>query len=236
MGRTVAWVAILTACYTGGAPAPAPPTPARPDPHGWREAVVEAAFTNLAAGNVDAVVALADAEVIATNPDDCTARLRSALAEAARKLRGKAVDALSLSLVRTHRTLAAGATFGGGCIAKTDLALHHVVAHGHHGRASIELDLVETGGRYYLAAAPAVETSNSAVILRKMREYTDRMCGCVDKTCADEVQDEMTKDFTRLARTAPRNQKPDADMVRASSEVMRRYVDCMSKLMAAGNP
>jgi hypothetical protein len=66
----------------------------------------------------------------------------------------------------------------------------------------------------------------------KMAEFSNRMCQCKDKPCADRVQDDMTKWGTEMAKNAsPDADRPDPDMVKKSGEIMTKYTECMTKLM-----
>jgi hypothetical protein len=235
MGRIVAWVGILVGCYTGSTPA-TPPADPHPDAHRWREAVADAALAALAAGDVDGVVALVEPATIAREPIECGTGLRAALTPAIDLLRGKQVGGLDLTLARTDRTIATGDTFAGRCVARVPLAVHHVTARGRRGRVRVELDVGETGGRYYLVSTPTVDSSSSAFMLRRLRDYEGRMCACTDRTCANKVQDDMTQEFTRRIRETRARDKPDPDAVRESGQIMTRYTQCMTKLMIPATP
>jgi hypothetical protein len=72
-------------------------------------------------------------------------------------------------------------------------------------------------------------------MLAKMTEFTDHMCKCTDKACADRVNDEMMKWSTDMAKNATDNvpDVPDADTTRKMTDVMKRMTDCMTKAMTA---
>jgi hypothetical protein len=88
----------------------------------------------------------------------------------------------------------------------------------------VALALILQGDRKGREASDAVE---------RMTEYSERMCACRDKRCADGVQDEFTKWGMEEAKKATRGKdaKPSADLMKRSSEVMTRYSECMTKLM-----
>lgn len=55
--------------------------------------------------------------------------------------------------------------------------------------------------------------------------FVDRVCACVNKACADEVNREFTTWSLAMAKTQTLA-KPDP----RSAELMDRYADCMTKL------
>ena len=74
----------------------------------------------------------------------------------------------------------------------------------------------------------------------RMEEFTGRMCGCRDKTCADGVQGDMAQWGMEMAKQASEEPMPrmaDED-VKRMTEVTKQYGDCMMKAMGAmsGNP
>jgi hypothetical protein len=69
--------------------------------------------------------------------------------------------------------------------------------------------------------------------IAKLEEFQQKMCSCKDKPCAERVNDEMTKWGTAMVKEVRSKppKKPNPELARISSEMMTRYVDCMTKLL-----
>ncbi|MEO8702464.1 MAG: hypothetical protein ABI867_20640 [Kofleriaceae bacterium] len=71
--------------------------------------------------------------------------------------------------------------------------------------------------------------------LSRMTELADRMCECRTKSCADNVQEDLTKWAQDEAKTETKKSRKDdkalAELTRESSKIMSRYSECMAKLM-----
>jgi hypothetical protein len=67
-----------------------------------------------------------------------------------------------------------------------------------------------------------------------MEYYSNSMCACADKACAESVNAALTEWGTNLAKN-PRlaNQKPDPDLAKKSADIMTKYTECMTKLYMA---
>jgi len=70
--------------------------------------------------------------------------------------------------------------------------------------------------------------------IRKMIEFKDKMCRCVDKACADTVVDEMTKWSQEMAKNADRSARVTEEDTRKMSEVTEEFTKCATKAMTAG--
>lgn len=71
----------------------------------------------------------------------------------------------------------------------------------------------------------------------QMATFTDDMCRCLDKACADKIQDQMTKWATEMARDAPKQQpKPDEALMKRMTEIGQRYGECMTNAMMSEPP
>jgi hypothetical protein len=68
--------------------------------------------------------------------------------------------------------------------------------------------------------------------INAMVRFADLMCGCRDKACADKVQDEMTRWASQQAKQASPSDKISESEVKTLQEVMTRYSECMTKVMA----
>ena len=71
-----------------------------------------------------------------------------------------------------------------------------------------------------------------------MEHYTNKMCSCTDKTCANGVNEGLTKWGTNMAKTAGahKDEKPDPDLAKKSADIMTRYTECMTKLLMGAEP
>lgn len=69
-----------------------------------------------------------------------------------------------------------------------------------------------------------------------MNGFTDRMCGCNDKACADTVQDEMNAWSAAMAKTAGSQARPDEATMKKMTEIGVRYGECMAKAMQSSPP
>jgi hypothetical protein len=72
-----------------------------------------------------------------------------------------------------------------------------------------------------------------------MEYFTNQMCTCKDKACADGANDAMIKWGTRMAEKAskaPNHEKPDPEIAKQSADLMTRYTECMTKLMIGTPP
>lgn len=63
-----------------------------------------------------------------------------------------------------------------------------------------------------------------------MEKFTAQICACEDKACADRVQEDMMKWGTEMAKNAPRDDKPDAALVKRMTTIMERYTECATRL------
>ena len=85
-----------------------------------------------------------------------------------------------------------------------------------------------------LAAAPACKKKSSKLegLHARFAEFTDRICSCKDKACADKVHDDMTAWSKDVSAQVKRENPSEAEMKRLEA-VGRRYAECTSKLYAA---
>ncbi len=91
------------------------------------------------------------------------------------------------------------------------------------------------------APAPPPKSENE-VVMEKMRAFTDGMCACKDKVCADKVQEGMNAWAQQVARDRPHRGtshdhkpalKPTEAEMKEMTEVGRRYGECMTAAMTA---
>src|SRR5215211_4411744 len=82
--------------------------------------------------------------------------------------------------------------------------------------------------------APCTEDSELAkCAVATMEYYSNRMCACKDKACADSVNERLAKWGNELAKMpgAAKSDKPDPELAKRSGEIMTRYTECMTKLL-----
>jgi hypothetical protein len=75
-------------------------------------------------------------------------------------------------------------------------------------------------------------------IMLATADFTDRMCGCTDKVCVDQVTDDYTKwtqEMAQHANDAPL-EKPDDDQLKQMTETIKRYASCMTAAMSSVAP
>ena len=68
--------------------------------------------------------------------------------------------------------------------------------------------------------------------LAKMQGFQKAMCDCKDKACAEKVNVDLATWRLDLAKAAGKDDKPDPDLANKSAEVMTKYADCATKLLA----
>ncbi len=69
--------------------------------------------------------------------------------------------------------------------------------------------------------------------MAKMEEFSNEMCKCKDKACADKVQEGMTKWSTDMAAKGgeKKDEKPDEAAMKKMTEIGQKYAECMTKAM-----
>ena len=104
--------------------------------------------------------------------------------------------------------------------------------------------MTEIGQRYGECMTTAMTThtrgkaSQVDIAMATMSEFADQMCGCTGKSCADRVQDRMTKWSTDMAAQGGemKDEKPNAATMRKMTEVGQKYAECMTVAMTANRP
>jgi hypothetical protein len=145
---------------------------------------------------------------------------------------------------RNATFIAKGGTVSSACVARTDLVFHEVdvrVRFGKDGNSTeskAKIDLVHARGRWFVVKVPKDLSSESGAsgAVAMMEKFSNSMCACKDKACADKVNEDMTKWGTEMAKNAGANydERPDPELARRSADIMTRYTECMTKLMMAG--
>jgi hypothetical protein len=78
-------------------------------------------------------------------------------------------------------------------------------------------------------AAIGCKKNNDA--LAKMQSFQKAMCDCKDRSCAEKVNVDLATWRLDMAKTS-KNDKPDPDLASKSADVMLKYADCATKLLA----
>lgn len=84
----------------------------------------------------------------------------------------------------------------------------------------------------------ACKQHDTTNMLESLDSFSQAMCACKDKACADKVNADMTRWSQEMVRSRER-QNPDPDVAKESANIMTKYVECMTKLMVpseAGSP
>jgi len=69
--------------------------------------------------------------------------------------------------------------------------------------------------------------------MAKMEEFSNEMCKCKDKACADKVQEGMTKWSTDMAAKGgeKKDEKRTRRPMKKMTEIGQKYAECMTKAM-----
>lgn len=89
-----------------------------------------------------------------------------------------------------------------------------------------------------IAEAKRCEERTAKCAVATMEVFSNQMCACTDKACADKVNEEMAAWGTEMANTAgaARDEKPDPELAKKSADIMTRYTECMTKLFMGATP
>lgn len=85
-----------------------------------------------------------------------------------------------------------------------------------------------------LGACPARNNAerNIEAAIAKMGEYARRVCACVDKACADKVQEDLTAWSVEMVKSSSiKDAKPTEDQMKRMADVGTTYGECMAKLL-----
>jgi len=74
------------------------------------------------------------------------------------------------------------------------------------------------------------------VVKAKMKELTSAMCACVNKACADHVQETLTRWSTDLTKKGGGATRPSEAEVKELTEIGDKYAECMIKAMTVTKP
>jgi hypothetical protein len=244
-------------------PQPTQPVAAKPDDP--KLAFAKQVFVEVAAGNVEALVKMADPLGILEKTAECkfaqprglsvdpkqapVHNARESITFRVNKTRGLKIDVLALApTMGEPYTIKSGTQFG-DCVAKRDLVQQPIsikIRAQRDAKPAVEQTVtfkgIELDGRWYLYELPSVirekDSSKAAQeAVAKMGQFADAMCKCKDRACADKVQEELMRWATEMARTADgKDEAPDPDLAKQASEIMTRYTECMTKIMIATQP
>jgi hypothetical protein len=86
------------------------------------------------------------------------------------------------------------------------------------------------------AAGPACKKpSKDRAALEKVVEFSNRMCQCKDKACADLVMRDMKRWGDEMAKNADPHDKPDPKQVEKVTQAMSDFSKCATNLLAGGS-
>jgi hypothetical protein len=109
-----------------------------------------------------------------------------------------------------------------------------VAGRGGKGEATLKLGLVELEGRFYLAELDLnLATAGGAEahkIVGVMVDFTEKMCGCKDRACANAVDAEYKAWIEQLAARADKTDRPSEEDARRFAGAVKRYAECATKL------
>jgi hypothetical protein len=220
------------------------------------EAIAREALTAVAAGNAEAVAKLAPPRSVVDKLMRCdhdadrveADEIARSFIDVTAKARGAKLEVIALrdawQTARPRRYATDLEKLVTACAGKLDVTSHAVEAKirtqagdAQSRESIVRVDLMTFDGRMYVTSLPRIRAGSAATeALAMMRGFTDRMCQCADKACADRVQEDMTKWGTEAAKAADRDERPDPDMVKQAGEIMTRYTECMTKLMMMSAP
>src|SRR5262249_39299894 len=85
-----------------------------------------------------------------------------------------------------------------------------------------------------VAAAAACRnrhTDDTAAAIGKMAEFSDKMCACLDKACADKVQEDMNRWASEQAKRGAPVARPSEADGKKMQEITVKYSECMTKVL-----
>jgi hypothetical protein len=84
-------------------------------------------------------------------------------------------------------------------------------------------------------AAVDAHRSSAAEAIAMMGKFSDAMCRCVDKACADRVVEDMSRWGTEMAKAAsPHNERITEEDTRQMAVITEEMTKCMTKAMMQG--
>jgi hypothetical protein len=92
--------------------------------------------------------------------------------------------------------------------------------------------------RFQSARQVSDERSLIAQAIAKLGNFADDMCACTDKTCADQVSQEMTRWSTEMSKEYSNSEdfRPTEEEMEEAQQVTERLSKCMMTAMGYGNP
>jgi hypothetical protein len=82
----------------------------------------------------------------------------------------------------------------------------------------------------YRCANPARDRMEEA--LDRMQQFSNQVCACTTKACAQGVIDTMTEWGREMAKQAP-DAKPDPDTMKRAEKIVARLTECMTRAMSS---
>jgi hypothetical protein len=254
---TKTWILlVLAACggsaatTTGGTSTTVSNTmaPSGPDVHRSRHTVVRKAVAAMASGDVEGLVALASPKELYARHYTCStqsadqfeATVREAYSKATTKAKGVTVEVVAIEQLKLQDPKSRDEK----CGPKKSLAIHSAkvrVKLGQDAKARerrLDFTLFEVDDRWYLGDVPDLSgKTRASEAIDMVMQFSDRMCNCKDKACADKVNDDYTKWGSEMAKNArPEDARDiDPDDIKRMTEAATKYSECYTKLAMAGS-
>lgn len=214
--------------------------------------VIKGSLAAVAAGDVDALLELADPAGLADRAYDCSEakgdgydlnselrELRSDFTDLVAKAKGLTVELVDRddrdggeevglkpgSKVEGCRVITAVRPF------TYRLTLRVAAKDGKPREQKTSIKLFEVDGHWFLAKAPAVKPPGVMdQLLADMIGFKDRMCACKDKDCANAVNADWNRWTQDMSKLAGMDDKPDEEVVKQFTDAMQAFTACQMKL------
>jgi hypothetical protein len=73
-------------------------------------------------------------------------------------------------------------------------------------------------------------------VIMKLGQFADDMCACKDRTCADAVQDALSKWTSEMSHDREDLEKPTEEEMEEARQISQRLASCMVTAMGHGTP
>jgi hypothetical protein len=90
-----------------------------------------------------------------------------------------------------------------------------------------------------LATRPSARERRIETAIKKFEYFTDQICACKDKTCAERVTADITKwseEMTRSYKDDWAKDPPDYDATKRMEKIATRFSECMTKVYQLETP
>jgi hypothetical protein len=230
--------------------------PPKADVRGSRDALLRETVSLLAAGDANALLALADLEEAITRSVECTGpdadsskdaiesqvrKLRETVAVAAVRAKGHALEIIEIEPGHASTVGKAGDKQG-GCTLRAGLTYERVKLKLRvDGKPStIRIELMNIADRFYVVdvSRQIVPDTSASEAMGYFQAHVERICACKDHNCVTAATEDYGKMMAEWAReNAGRTaEAPSEEDKRMMEEVSNKMTDCLTKMSAKGNP